>query len=244
MMEDLGSEGISEINNVLSGLDSLRLSWETMPGVWVRLVITFLSPLTANYPTIESALSSQLMTVMRSPSLITFETFVPWPSPLLAICSMVTCLVTTGATPMCRGVLTSHCYCPETRIQGMGDECGNGSPNIMVTVSPVMEEWLYESQSVTLHHGRGVARWLDLIKLGHDTNYCKLWQECADLAPATSAVSPTAVKCTGLQYRGLGLKTVAFLSATDEVNWMLSWFYDPSVAGWASNDAWWALVID
>ena len=51
----------------------------------------------------------------------------PAPSPLPAICPMVTCLVTTGATPMCRGVLTSHCYCPETRIQGMGDECGNGS---------------------------------------------------------------------------------------------------------------------
>ena len=208
MMEDLGSQGIREINNVLSGLDPLRLH-ESRPGVWVWLVITFLSPLTANYPTIESAPSSQLrlgllhvMMVMRSPSLITFETFVPWPSPLLAICSVVTCLVTTGATPMCRGVLTSHCYCPETRIQGMGDECGNVSLNIMVTVSPVMEECLWQSDC-TVHHGR---EWLDLIKPGPDTNYCKLWQECADQASSPVQLS-TAVKCTRRQYRKIGLKT-------------------------------------
>ena len=35
---------------------------------------------------------------------------------------------------------------------------------------------------------------------------------------SASAVSPTAVKCTGRQYPGMGLKTDAFLSATDQVN--------------------------
>ena len=35
---------------------------------------------------------------------------------------------------------------------------------------------------------------------------------------SASAVSQTAVKCTGRQYRGMGLKTDAFLSASDQVN--------------------------
>lgn len=33
MMEDLGSQGIREINNVLSGLDPLRLTWEQAGGL-------------------------------------------------------------------------------------------------------------------------------------------------------------------------------------------------------------------
>ena len=33
MMEDLESQGISEINNVLSGLDPLRLTWEQAGGL-------------------------------------------------------------------------------------------------------------------------------------------------------------------------------------------------------------------
>ena len=143
--------------------------------VWVWLVITFLSPLTANYPTIESAPSSQLMMVMRSPSLITFETFVPWPSPLLAICSMVTCLVTTGATPMWRGVLTSHCYCPETRIRGMGDECGNGSLLIMVTVSPAMEEWLCDRDGLA----GSDKTWLRHKLLQAVTGMCGPYPQCS-----------------------------------------------------------------
>ena len=48
----------------------------------------------------------------------------------------------------------------------MGDECGNGSLLIMVTVSPAREEWLCDRECT-------MAR-LDLIKPGFDTNYCKL----------------------------------------------------------------------
>ena len=33
MMEDLGSQGISEINNVLSGPEPLRLTWEQAGGL-------------------------------------------------------------------------------------------------------------------------------------------------------------------------------------------------------------------
>ena len=70
---------------------------------------------------------------------------------------MVTCLVTTGAAQGVRRV-NKPLLLPGDRDKGMGDECGNGSVNIMVTVSPVTEEWLGVTEcTATVHHGQGLT---------------------------------------------------------------------------------------